>query len=290
VPSLVCLIWSGAAARGRKAGQCGILAAGLVAALLYHLLARLSFPHDYAYFHSLNVTQRITFDVAQIARNVSSALHAAGAVDRVVLVLTSLGPFLFLRGIRPSRLLVALWVWMAGYLGVLGITSYQPARYFVAFAVPMLLACALGLSALWERRDIRWVRRWVVLVLVSVVARNAMDVVAYMLAPSYTYVDMARDIRRRVDASDHPDGVLMGDIANTIGLTSGLPSINATWGTRDVGWKLARYDPAFYVALGRDTKTHAAIEADHDLQLLAVYDVFEDYYHGTRVYFYEIDP
>jgi hypothetical protein len=101
---------------------------------------------------------------------------------------------------------------------------------------------------------------------------------------------MAVDIKQRIAASERPDGILIGDIANTISLATGQPSINATWGTRDAGWKLARYKPTFYVSLGQDKETRAIIAADYDLSLLGTYDVFGNYYQGKRVHFYALQP
>ncbi|MEK6588219.1 MAG: hypothetical protein AABY97_05195, partial [Chloroflexota bacterium] len=82
--------------------------------------------------------------------------------------------------------------------------------------------------------------------------------------------------------------LLIGNMANSISLATGVPSINSILGTRDLHWKLLRYRPSYYVALGEEKSTAQQLGKMYDLQQLATYDVFGNYYDGKRVQLYKL--
>jgi len=83
---------------------------------------------------------------------------------------------------------------------------------------------------------------------------------------------------------------LLGNFANSISLATGVRSINDKHGTRDLEWKLAEYQPSYYVTLGRGGKIRGLITAVHGLELIAAYDVYASFRDPDpeEVYFYAV--
>jgi 4-amino-4-deoxy-L-arabinose transferase-like glycosyltransferase len=290
VPVVGFLVLTARVSTRRKVAYGAIIAAGLLGAGAYHALARAWFPTDYVYFNTRNIADRVSLDGLDLVRNALFAAWGGRIIDPWVYVPTLAVAPLVWRALRASRIALTLGVWVVSYGGLLSLLSYNPERYYLALAVPVLLLCAIVTSTLWQRSGTRWARAALATYVALVVGLNVASIARYLGAPRYSYLDMARDIERRIAASEKPNGILMGDIASTISLATGQPSINARWGTQPVAWKLARYAPAFLVTLGQDEEVEAVVEAGHDLELLAVYDVFGNYYDGARVHFYAIEP
>ncbi len=296
IPAVVLLVWTNNTTTTRKFANLGIVAAGVGVALAYHLIARATFPADYALFDQRNIADRVTIDVADIVHNIRDAVREGQIIDRIAYVPTLVfAPLLWITFHRRSRVISALIVWSMSYLALLSLTPYHPARYYVPLAVPLMLLFAISISSLWALSNWRPSRRYSMRLTLSafvvlVLGFNAIQVIDYIRTPRFTWIDMARDIQQRIATSDRPDGILMGDIANSISLATAQPSINATWGTQSVAWKLEQYQPAFYVVLGQDRSTRAIIEANHDLVLLQSYDVLDNYHRGERVLLYAIRP
>ena len=296
IPVVVLLIWTNNTTTTRKFANLGIVVAGVGVALTYHLIARATFPADYTLFAQRNIADRVTIDVANILHNIRATVREGQVIDRIAYVPTLVfAPLLWITFHRRSRVFAALMIWSISYLALLSLTPYHPARYYVPLAVPLTLLLAISISSLWALSNWRPSRRYSMRLTLSafvllVLGSNTAQIVGYIRTPRFTWIDMAHDIKQRIAASDHPNGILMGDIANSISLAAAQPSITATWGTQSVAWKLERYQPAFYVALGPDHSTRAIIEADHDLVLLQSYDVLDNYYRGERVFLYAIRP
>ena len=85
--------------------------------------------------------------------------------------------------------------------------------------------------------------------------------------------------------------VLLGSLADSIALTTGLPAVNDRLGTAFLAERLERYRPTHYVSIGPSPPEVAPIlTARYQLELLARYDVLHNYYTGQPVHLYALIP
>jgi hypothetical protein len=158
----------------------------------------------------------------------------------------------------------------------------------VPVAIPIFILFSVSSRIFFDRYG-RYKRGWMLgIFFVGIVAFNQWRVVQYMLYPKYSFLDMAEnvgEIVRRDDRRVH-EPVLLGQFANTISLVTKLPSINSRYGTRDLEWKLDRYKPRYYISLGEERDILNTLEKKYELERLAEYDVYDNYYSDRRVYLY----
>lgn len=259
----------------------------------YHLWARANFPADYAYFDSLLIDARVTLGLGPMIWNLLRTIWHS----------LVLGPFLCplavasavgLLGLSPNaRRNPALWIamlWLAGASLVLVASSYHPPRYFLLLSVPAVVLVAMGTVELL----LRFPRSKLGLLVSSLVAVSlALDIaqaVRYLASPKYSLLEMAEEVGDRIREDGLEDPVLLGNMADTIGLVTGLRSVDDRLGWMDLAERLELHSPDYYISLGVYEGLNETISDFGQLELLAVYDVLGNYYSGKRVYFYRINP
>ena len=99
---------------------------------------------------------------------------------------------------------------------------------------------------------------------------------------------MADDIGDRMRQDRLEDPILLGNMADSISLATGVQSLDDRLGWMGLADKLELYSPDYYVSLGVDEDSNLTVSSYRPLELLAVYDVFENYNAGKRIYFYRI--
>jgi hypothetical protein len=119
-------------------------------------------------------------------------------------------------------------------------------------------------------------------------AVNLIGIVGHLASPQFSFVEMARDVEAQIEAHGG-NPLLIGNIANSVSLATGLASINSELGTRDLPWKLEKYRPGYYLALGEEKPTVRELSDTYELQELATYDVFGNYYNGKPVQLYKLN-
>jgi hypothetical protein len=212
-------------------------------------------------------------------------------LDRLAYPLAILSLPLFLvvsRRARTDRLVVACTLWIASSFAVLAVRGYLPPRYYLPLSVP--LACLLGVMAVRAFQAFRpSPRSYAPLVFLAVIgALNLIGIARRLVSPQFSFIEMAQDVEAQIEARGG-DPLLIGNMANSISLATGLPSINSELGTRDLAWKLAKYRPGYYIALGEEKPTVGALSEVYELQPLASYDVFGNYYNGKQVQLYKLN-
>ncbi len=101
---------------------------------------------------------------------------------------------------------------------------------------------------------------------------------------------MIEDVERQVENSGVNKPVLLGGMAQTMSIELHIATVNSQYGTQGLQWKLDRYRPDFYIALGTESKIRDQISQMYHLELLSTYDVLGNYYAGKPVYFYRLIP
>jgi len=126
-------------------------------------------------------------------------------------------------------------------------------------------------------------------VILMLIGWNGYKVINYMFNPSYSLLFMCEEVGRIV-AEDRNDGrrvSLIGHMANTVGLAAGLSTINSQYGTQPLSWKMAEYDPQYYISLG-DEVGGTECGAGYELSRIKSWDILGNYDHGKKVELYRI--
>lgn len=127
-------------------------------------------------------------------------------------------------------------------------------------------------------------------VVMYVVSLNGYRIVDYLRTPSFSFVNMARDVKEIV-TNHRPgdrDAILLGDMANSISLETRIRSINVA-GTRTIDWKIERYRPEYYLSLGARSDVIELLNMEYDLKQVSAWDVFDNYYDGKKVFLFELN-
>ena len=80
---------------------------------------------------------------------------------------------------------------------------------------------------------------------------NAVRIAEYFRQPAYTFQRMAREVGDivNVNASGRRPGVLLGDMAASVSLESGVTAISMDYGTVDLATRIARNCPTHFITL-----------------------------------------
>jgi 4-amino-4-deoxy-L-arabinose transferase-like glycosyltransferase len=259
----------------------------------YYLLLVSPYYDDYRYVMQA-VFGRVRPGVLEAVRNSVAAVYHALLADPVLAtaVLGSVALLLFSNpSFRASPLLRIAALWTLCRILSLGTTSYQPPRYFLPIHVPLAMATACIVQYVRWPQD-GWTGRpfFALLVLVALVL-NTHAIVSYMTDPRVTFSAMCADIEQRVVARPgQPGPVLMGNLADSISLATGIPAVNDRLGTADLATRVRLYAPTHYVSLGPvEPATEQVLRQTGDLSLLSKYNVYGNYYTGEPVYLYGLD-
>lgn len=212
-------------------------------------------------------------------------LRTARATTAVLAVLTAVVVFLM-----ATRTLMGICIiWIGGHCAMLIMGGYAPPRYLMPLVVPVaIFGSVAGLYA-WRTAQHRAVRVLVAALLIAAVGHNAHKITRHMSSLEYSFREMSRDIRQHVTRNRDTSPVLVGHLAETVALATGLQVIDDWPGTSDVGTRMRSGRPGYYLRMG-PAPSGDAVRQLRGLELLAVYDVFHNYHTGKPLFFYRLDP
>lgn len=222
-----------------------------------------------------------------VYRVVGRGILLDGVIVPIILIAFPL-LLVFYRQVRKNPLVLASSAWIVITFTALAMRGYLPLRYYLPLIFPFcILFSYLILHFIRRLQPSRW-SYIPALVITGVWILSFINVAQYLAVPQYSYQEMADDIERQILASEEPRPLILGSVANTLTLATGIPSINTTMGTRDLQWKLAHYQPNFYVSLGWNDEIIQQIEEVYDVENLSRYDVFDNYRQGMQFFFFRL--
>ncbi|MDF1526225.1 MAG: glycosyltransferase family 39 protein [bacterium] len=223
----------------------------------YNYYARSIFPEDYRLFTQLNFSGRISRDLSTIAGDLVGGAKRVLRLEPALVLLSFIFSWRQWRrspDFRRDPLVRISVLWVVGHLIVMSMTSYHPPRYFIALSIPMtILLVQVGMDL--RKKASGSVRTLLPLIMIFLlVGWNGYRVVDYMVKPFYSLHFMCEDVNRIIseDRTAGGSSVLIGHMANTVGLATGLPTINSLYGTQSLSWKMAEYAPQHYISLGEE--------------------------------------
>jgi 4-amino-4-deoxy-L-arabinose transferase-like glycosyltransferase len=288
LPALIYATWiSGESRRQRVAASATVVAVAVGVVAAHYGAARLLFAPDLGCLAVFHQPQRFELNPLYALRNLWPTVRLWAVVDSILCpVVVVLVPVFFVvsRQFRQNKAAAISLVWLAGHILMISASTYQPPRYLAAAVIPATALLGVMAGVLTRRRD-RLTPLLIVLAVGLLVFTDAGRMVRYLRSPSHTFLHMARDVASRMSSRPGEPPYLLGNFANSISLATGVRSINDRYGTRDLEWKLAEYEPSYYVTLWPEGKIANLIRETHELEPLAVYAGFRE---AEEVHFYAI--
>jgi hypothetical protein len=129
-------------------------------------------------------------------------------------------------------------------------------------------------------------------VLTGIVVIDGRELVEYMRTPKYSFVDMAHQVKTIVDEGERLNGqrpgLLLGAIADSVGLETGVRTLGTVFSPKTTAWKLDHYDPTYWIAFA-DTEIRPVLELRYQLTEVGSWDVFDNYRGGERVRLFALE-
>ncbi len=294
LPVLMYLLSTRAQQRRRKiflAAASGMLCLAIVAT--YNLLASHLYPEDFSYFKEVNFDSRLLTEPGQVVRSILRGIRHAHVVAPIAYPAALAGSavlFAASSDFRRNRLVRLCLLWLVVYFAQLGFISYHPPRYFLPVVVPVVVLFCVGLGALRQHLNRRLALTATAALLASTIMINGRDTLAYSLAPEFSFVEMARDVGRRIHDPQDPGRapILIGNFANSISLATGIRSVNSSVGTGDVDWRIRRYRPDYYITLGNEPAVEKVLDRHFRREKISAWNVFDNHYQNRRVLLFKL--
>lgn len=273
---------------------CGAVLAGVVVILLtYNLLALHYYRTAYLsfYFNAPNLSPRVELNPTFFLRTLARILYHGIVLDQFMYPLTlALTPIFLLafKEFRRNPLVILSIIWFGSYAVFLGIRGYLPPRYYLPLSVPIVLIFCLMIRQAYMKLSpsrLAWIPAGIAAV---VVLLNLVTMIQYMRAPQFSFRDLGLAIHQRILAEAGQPAYILGNLGNSVSLSSQLPSISTELGSRGLSWKVERYQPGYFISLGEQKSILKRLGAYYQIQPLSRTDVFNNYYLGKAVYFYKL--
>jgi hypothetical protein len=229
------------------------LMATLVVGWLLYLVLWV-FPHaaDYAAVAASVTTDRMRFDAGWILSGFLLALANLAVRDSTLTIVALLSalflPLLHVFSRREKVVLAGALLWLACYLGLIGLTHYLPTRYFVPAVPAMALIAGLALTTVAGMG--RGGRVLAIAAVTGIVADQTIAIAVYLAGPNHSMHDVAGMITRDLERTAREAPLLMGHPSGTPALMLGMPSIGEFLGTGDVLEKLRVHEPSHHLSDG----------------------------------------
>lgn len=257
----------------------------------YTFWAKSTFPADFSYFQRLNYSQRLDIAPVSLLLNFTKVITSKFLTNNpIIWVVLIFILILLYTKLRKTLLFKFYVIWLILCIGILSVSYYQPGRYFI----PLLVgACGFVAFAFTELINInKGIVKKLLFALVFVLLGYHSTIVGKWLDnPTYTYQTMVDQIETRIKSEKvNNEIVILGHLANSIGIELKVLTINDTYGTEDIQLKIRRYHPNFYISLGElvDYKEITdVLAANYSIRLIESFDVFNNYY-GEKVFFYRL--
>jgi hypothetical protein len=294
IPLVIFSIWYSRRSDWLKAGLLFAASCFLVWGL-YNSWARITFPADYSFFQQLNIAARFSFSPVTWLKNLARIITSATLIEEPIILLSFLSALLlgFIGKARKSPIYQLLAIWICLAFGLLCSSYYQPPRYFM----PLILGSCLMVSFGLEHLEIHFAGknyfRFIPQILaVILVGYQCFWVIRWQMEPSFSMVETLQEISARIKEDNLRTPVILGQMANTVGLETKLVTINDLYGTDSLKKKLHKFQPDYYISIGEWTENPdiaSSIAQDYKVTLIKGFDVYRNYYFGKRVYFYRLE-
>jgi len=286
-----------------------ILCVGYVA-----LVSALGYGADYNYFFAINALEDFVWrqsfttfmELLQNGFWIDRVLYPAALVILILAIA-------WLRRLWLNPLFGASWLAIAAQAGyIFRLQEDYAPRYFLVMLVPAICVVILALDDLALRcaeaspsrpakpgamdAGGRWANLldWsgspkvnsspirfrvplavlLAVILVSV-AINGWMIQEFIAHPVYQFRDAANSIQAIVRGDSHQNPWIIGVSGAQLSLMSGIPSLNDGYGTEDLGEKVARYQPGWYL-VWTGVPADPAFLSQYQLEESAAYPVFDD--------------
>jgi len=289
-PAVLWMVW----ARLGFGVRSGLRAAAVIAgvglglwAAYYGLVVRPHFLEDYRYLFSANGYTGITSD--NMIRVLRDTVLDGGWIGRVIYPLSLVAAVvavLWWWKFLADPLIASLVLWAGGYTVFLAYHANLQPRYYLVVAVPLTLLVPLVLERAWkeaatDRAAWQWVWRSLAVVGAGVLAivamRDASMTLRYVREPEYTFVEAAEQIQRIVRADTGHSPLLLSISGSDLSLMTGLPSICDDYGTLELGDRVTRYRPGWYVSWNQvDDDKMDALAPMYHLERVAAFPAMDD--------------
>ena len=261
--------------------------------ITYNYLASSSYPDDFSYFKEFNINSKFSWYPIDIAKNAIKAVWRARCISPIIYPFSIfLSSILLVRSRKfRNNILVRLsFLWLFLYFGFLSTTSYQPQRYYLPLLIPTVVLFSISIVSVHKYLKKPYMVFLQCLVVLYATVFNGYKVVEYIRKPSFTFVDMARDVKQIInrDYQDYRDVILLGHFANSISLETGIQSINTTYGTGKIQWKMAKYKPQYYISKGLEHGVVNILNESYRLEHISKWDVFNNYCSNKKVRLFKL--
>ena len=282
----------------RVAIPAGLLAGGLWLAY-FLLIVRPHYLLDYRYLFAANAYTGITrvtmlkvlTDTLKDGMWIGPILYPCGLAAAIFALL------------RPRRLvahplIVALLLWIAGYMAFLAYHNNLQPRYYLVVAVPLTMLLPVVIEQLvlaGFRGKGRFLVTALAAALVVVIALpEARMTLHYVRNPEYTLLHAAQQIRdyiaadRKADPAHNP--LVLSISGSDLSLMTGLPSICDDFGTLELPARVKLYHPGWYVAWNElDDDKMDAIAPLYKAVRVAAFPAMDDPERNLMI-LYRLDP
>jgi len=243
---------------------------------------------------SMHGLSSVIYAVYKIFRNGYLICHGIYSIGYIAGIISMIA-IVFIKGLKHKRLLGAFALWIVIYVFAGGIGGgYNPPRYYVLTVIPLISIMFFFMVHLWflHYRHKQGLRGGLTVLMVCYMVLNIGKIFPFLVHPEWSFKTMSDDISRTIQSTQKP-AVILTDIVDTYALASGMLVLNLETGPEDKKWKFDKYKPHFLITLGPlgDNPDNFQYVSKYGyIELLKIYDVFENYHNGKPVHFYQIEP
>ncbi|WP_299403121.1 glycosyltransferase family 39 protein [Acaryochloris sp. IP29b_bin.148] len=260
----------------------------------YNSIASQTYTDDFLYFKNLTLAERLSPSFLRIIKNFLLGIVQARRIEPFVYlftVLSNLFLLLYSNFFRKNILVHISLLWMLAYFGVLSVTAYHPSRYFVPLIVPVsfLFGTAMSLSKCHLNKQASFFIQC--LICSFILVSNGYKIINHISLPQFTFREMAEDVQQvmATQSSAKNTPILLGNLANSISLATGIQSVNTDLSIQPISWKIQTYNPQFYISLGHEPEVVDVLRQTYQLQKISEWDVFDNFYKNKAVYLFKLN-
>lgn len=265
----------------------------------WQLLARHFFYADYTYFNRINLGSRQVRGIPGWFGNIiyqARSMLILGKLFLAASAILTVGAALSSAAYRRKPVVQALAGYLIAYFGLLTLVRYGPPRYFLPMVVPLAglagIACVDLADRLRSRSRHRRFAALPFLLVAVMVSAGCLRDFAYIARPHYSFLRMTEGIRQAIGRREKhlSDVVLLGNMADSVALETGMQAVNARLGTLPLDERLRRHRPSYVVVHTDEQEVIGSIRALGGRPTrLGAWDVYENYYGGQKVRLFRVD-
>lgn len=193
---------------------------------------------------------------------------------------------------RASYLVQIIVLWSVLFLGGLSTSNYVAPRYFIVLIVPIALSIPVALAYLFSETQSSGSKKTIFLSIISLsVTISLFRISSYLYNPSYSFINMARQVEAYVESHPNHSPVLMGHFADSLSLAADVKAVNDEMGFQSLSYRIETFNPGYYISIGApEAEIAATLKKYYRLRLVKTFDVYQNYDYGEAVFFYELVP